>query len=417
MTATIQDEKDDDEKSWSVFRFRDLRLYCSGRFAAIIANNMQNVAIGWFVYELTHSAWSLGLTGLFTFLPSLLLALVTGQVADIYDRRLIVGVSYAVTALVSVSLLVYSLTGLDAVWPIYILAALLGTTRSFANPASKSLLPNLVPRKLFPSAVAWASSFDTFAQTSGPAIGGLLYFFGPQTVFAVVAVLYALAAITIIAIRTRSERVERERTTWRTITAGARFVVTQKVLFGALTLDMVAVFLGGVTALLPIFSDAFGAGAWGVGLLRSAQSIGALCMAYALALMPLRRKAGIKLLWSVALYGAAIVLFGLSTDVYLAVFALFVSGAADQVSVFIRQTIMQADTPDAMRGRVSALNSIFVGATTSLGEFESGVLASFVGATAAVVIGGVGAIVCAGAWAIYFPALRKRDELIIRKRE
>jgi MFS family permease len=403
------------EKSWSVFRFRDLRFFCFARFLATIASNAQNVAIGWFVYDLTHSAWSLGLTGLFTFLPVLFLALVTGQVADIYDRRLIVGLSYTVTAAMSVGLLIYSLTGAHAVWPIYVLAASIGAARSFGNPASKSLLPNLVPREMFPRALAWTSSFDTFAQTAGPSIGGLLYMLGAQVVFAMSAICYAAAAAGMFAIRTRTERSHREKTSWQTISAGARYIVTQKTLLGAVTLDMVAVCLGGVTALLPIFSDALGASAWGTGLLRSAQSIGALCMAYALALIPLRRKSGIKMLASVAVYGAAIFCFGLSTNIYIAIAALFAAGAADQVSVFIRQTIVQADTPDAMRGRVSALNVIFVGATTSLGEFESGVLASLVGAAPAVLIGGAGAVLCAGLWALLFPILRKRDHLIIQQ--
>jgi MFS family permease len=224
-------------------------------------------------------------------------------------------------------------------------------------------------------------------------------------------VLYASAALGILAIRTRTEPARREKTTWRTVSAGLRFISTQKVLLGAVTLDMLAVCLGGVTALLPIFSDALGASVWGSGLLRSAQAVGALCMASAIAMAPVRRRAGVKLLWSVAAYGVAILCFGLSTNIYMAVVALFVSGAADQMSVFIRQTIMQSDTPDAMRGRVSALNVIFIGATTSLGEFESGLLASLVGAGPAVLIGGAGAILCAGLWSLLFPALRKRDEL------
>jgi MFS family permease len=411
----FQSAPSETENSWSVFRFRDVRLYCFARFVASIASNMQNVALGLFVYELTKSPWDLGLAGLFTFLPALLLALITGQVADMYDRRLIAGLSNAVTAVVSVALLIYSLSGYGAVWPIYILAASLGAARAFGNPASKSLLPNLVPRELFPRAVAWTSSFETFAQTTGPAIGALLYMLGAPVVFTATAVLYVAAAASMFAISIRTERANREKVTWQTITAGARFVVTQKVLWGALTLDMVAVCLGGVTALLPIFSDAFGAGAWGVGVMRSAQSVGALCMAYALALIPLRRKAGLKLLWSVAAYGGAIICFGLSTDIYMAIAALFVVGAADQVSVFIRQTIMQADTPDVMRGRVTALNAIFVGATTSLGEFESGAVATLIGVVPAVLVGGCGAVLCAGLWAVLFPALRKRDKLVTKQ--
>ena len=400
------------ETSSSALRFRDVRIYCFARFSSLIAQTMQNIAIGWFVYGLTHSAWSLGLTGLFTFLPVLVFALVTGQVADTFDRRLVVAASNGLTACVAAALLVYSLTGAQQVWPVYILATLIGASRSFGNPAGRALLPNLVPREHFANAVAWSSSFDSFASTVGPAIGGVLYMIGAQVVFAFAMTLYAAASVGMLAIKARPAQAKREPATWKTVTAGLKFIYLEKIILAAISLDMAAVCLGGVGALLPIFSDALHAGSWGSGFLRSSQALGALCMAYMLAHLPVRRRAGVKLLWSVAAYGSAIIAFGLSRNILTSVMALFAVGAADQISVFIRQTIVQADTPDAMRGRVSAVNVIFVGASGSLGEFESGVLASLVGAAPAVLIGGAGAMACAALWGLLFPALRARDCLV-----
>ncbi|NDA46678.1 MAG: MFS transporter [Alphaproteobacteria bacterium] len=397
---------------WAIFQFHDLRYYCLSRFSNVLASAAQNVAVGWFVYDLTRSAWSLGLAGLFTFLPMLVLSPITGQVADQFDRRVIVAICSCLTTLVSLLLLIYSLSGYSAVEPIYVLVTCLGSARAFSNPASKALQPNLVPREHFGTAVAWSSSFEQFANTTGPAMGGLLYMLGADVVFGVAALLNALSAISIFKIKARPEPLKREPVTWLTISAGLRYIYAQKVLFGAISLDMVAVCMGGVTALLPIFSDALGAGAWGTGFLRSAQAIGAFCMAYVLTQMPVKYKAGPKMLWSVAAYGASILTFGLSDNIYLSVFALFCVGASDQISVFIRHTIVQTDTPDHMRGRVSAVNVIFVGASGSLGEFESGALASLIGVIPAVVVGGSAAIVCAGLWALMFKSLRERDALI-----
>ena len=397
---------------WDVFQNRDLRLYCSARLMANLSSAMQNVAVGWFVYDITHSAWSLGLTGLFTFLPMLVFALITGQIADNYDRRLIVTISNMLACCVSAALFIYSLSGHVEVWPIYVLVTLIGTSRAFGNPASKALLPNIVPREQFANAVAWSSSFEQFANTAGPAIGGLIYMLGAQVVFATAMVMYALTAMAIFAISARPEPVKREPVTWQTISAGLRYIYSQKVIFGSISLDMVAVCVGGVTALLPIFSDALHAGPWGVGFLRSAQAVGSFCMASILTRMPVKRQSGIKMLWAVGCYGAAIACFGLSNNIFLSIFALFMVGASDQVSVFVRHTVVQTDTPDNMRGRVSAVNVIFVGASGSLGEFESGALASLVGAVPAVVIGGVGAMVFAALWSQLFPLLRQRDELV-----
>ena len=400
------------EDGWLAFKYYDVRLFFFSRLSSTLASAMQNNAVGWFVYELTRDPFALGLTGLFTFLPMLVFCMITGQVADSYDRRLVVSISTALAAFVSAGLLVYSMMGNTAVWPIYVLMALVGTSRAFGNPAYKALLPTLVPRQHFGNTVAWNSSFEQFANTAGPAIGGLLYMLGPNVVFGLAMFLYGASAIATFLIRTRPEPVKKEKVTWETMSAGLRYIYSQKTIFGAISLDMCAVCLGGVTALLPIFSDALGAGPWGTGSLRSAQSIGALCMAYALAHYPVRRGSGRKLVWSVGAYGFFILLFGLSDNIFLSVFALFAVGASDQISVFIRHTIVQTDTPDNMRGRVSAVNVIFVGASGSLGEFESGTLAALVGAVPAVAIGGIGAMMCAALWSVIFPTMRDRDELV-----
>jgi MFS family permease len=215
----------------------------------VLANAAQNVAVGWFVYDLTHSAWALGLTGLFTFLPMLVLSPITGQLADQYDRRMIVAICTSMTTLVSLALLIYSLAGFKAIVPIYVLVTFIGAARAFSNPAAKALLPNLVPRENFGTAVAWSSSFEQFANTAGPAIGGLLYMLGADVVFGVAACLYAFSAISIYRIKARPEPIKREPVTWQTISAGLRYIYAQKVLFGAISLDMVAVCMGGVTAL------------------------------------------------------------------------------------------------------------------------------------------------------------------------
>jgi hypothetical protein len=396
----------------SALKFRDVKLYCGSRFTGLLGQSMQNIAIGWFVYGLTHSAWSLGLTGLFTFLPVLLFSLVSGQVADMYDRRLVVAVSYSLTAIVATGLLVYNLVGWTAVWPVYVFAILIGTARSFGSPAARALLPNIVPRDYLGSAVAWGASVESLANTLGPALGGLLYMLGADVVFSLATVLYVCAAGAMISVRARSERQVVRKVTLETVGAGLKFIGGNKVLLGAISLDMMAVCLGGVGALLPIFSDRLHASSWGAGLLRTSQAGGALGMAYLLAHVPVRRKAGVKMLITVAIYGLGIVSFGLSRSIVTSVLALIAVGAADQISVFIRQTIISGDTPDAMRGRVSAVNVIFTGASGSLGEFESGSLAALVGAVPAVLIGGFGAVFCAVAWGIGFPELRRRDRLI-----
>jgi hypothetical protein len=402
-----------DRPGYAAFRSRDFRLFSASRLLSIMALQMQNVAVGWLVYDLTRSAFALGLVGLAAFVPALALVLVTGHVADAFDRRLIMLIAHAATALSAAGLVLFAALGADAALPVYGLVALAGTARAFGLPAQQALLPLLVPREDFGNAVAWNSSVNQTATLSGPALGGVLYLLGPTVVFATVAAAFAAAALLAALIVPRPPERRRERTSWTTLVAGLSFIRAHPVVLGAISLDLVAVFLGGATALLPIFAqDILHAGPVGLGLLRSAPAVGALAMAFTLAHRPVARNAGRRMLQAVALFGLSTIGFSLSTSLYLSLACLAVIGAADMVNVYVRQTLVQTETPDAMRGRVAAVNSIFIGASNELGEFESGTLAALLGAVPAVVIGGAATIAVAALWGRMFPQLAARDRLI-----
>lgn len=399
--------------SWGVFQSSNFRLFCGARLLASLAMQMQNVAVGWLVYDLTHSAWALGLVGLVAFTPAVALALFAGHVADAYDRRLILTSSHATTALAAATLFALVWFEVKDVWPIYLCVILVGSARAFGHPASQAMMPNLVPREQFSNAVAWNSSIWQTGSISGPAVGGLLYALGPTTVFAAAAICFGVAAALIAGIQQRVAPAPRARLSWETLMAGLGFIRSQPVILGAITLDLVAVLLGGATALLPIFAqDILHVGPLGLGLLRSMPAAGALVMGFLLAYRPLDRRSGPRMLQAIAVFGLATIGFGLSTNILLSLACLFVVGAADMVSVFVRQTLVQGETPDAMRGRVSAVNTVFIGASNELGEFESGTLAALTGAVPAVVIGGVATLAVAALWGRLFPALASRDRLV-----
>ncbi|WP_336486496.1 MFS transporter [Methylobacterium nigriterrae] len=402
---------------WIVFRNGDFRLFGAARFLTGLAYQMQAVALGWFVYDLTRSALALGLVGLASFLPAMLSALVTGHVADTYDRRLVAAAAFGVQAAASLALLGVAEFGTGAVWPVYALVILVGTARAFANPALQALLPTLVPRDLFGPAIAWNSSLWQSASVLGPALGGFLYALGPAVVFGGAAVSFALAGGLIAAVRFRPARLpERPPVTWATLSAGLSYIWAQPVVLGAISLDLVAVLLGGATALLPIFAaEVLHVGPLGLGALRSMPAAGAVVMAILLATWPLQRKAGARMLQAVAVFGLAITVFGLSRSLPLSMACLFVTGAADMISVYVRQSFVQGETPDAMRGRVSAVNTVFIGASNELGEFESGTLAALIGAVPAVVAGGLATMLVALLWGRLFPALRARDRLLTER--
>jgi MFS family permease len=399
---------------WDIFRFRDFRRFFGARFLTGLAMQIHNVGLGWLVYDKTGSALALGLIGLAAFLPALLLALVAGAAADRFDRRRIVTVCYGLIAVADAVLLLVALSPGAPVWPIYALTVLVGGARSFANPASQALVPNIVPKSHFPSAVTFNASAWQSSSILGPAVGGFLYALGPSAVFGVASLFFAAASLLVSTVTrpAQSDAGKRERPTLETLFAGVTFIRSRPVILGAISLDLFAVLLGGAIALLPIYArDILHTGPWGLGLLRSMPAAGAICSTLLLAWFPIRSKAGPRMFAAVAAFGVATIVFGLSTNIVLSMAALFVCGAVDMVSVVVRQTLVQLETPDEMRGRVSAVNSVFIGASNELGEFESGVVAAAVGPVGSAVLGGVGTLVVVALWIRLFPALWKRDAL------
>jgi MFS family permease len=387
----------------------DFRKYQVARFLLVLGVQMQSVAVGWHVYSLTQSPLHLGYVGLAQFLPAILLSLVTGDTADRFDRRRILLVCYAALALCALLLFGLARGGVSTVWPLYGVLLLLGVARAFTGPAAQSLVPHLVPAEHLSSAVALNSTIFQVATIVGPSLGGLLYApLGAAGVYATCAVMMGGAALGVGAMAVRTGRLEHATRSWERLVAGIHYVWRRKVVLGAISLDLFAVLLGGAVALLPVFAqDILHTGPWGLGLLRSAPAVGAAAMAGALAFFPLRRRAGALMFASVALFGLATIGFGLSRHLWLSLLCLVVLGAADMVSVVIRLTLVQLATPAEMRGRVSAVNMVFVGASNELGEFESGMTAEWFGASRAVVLGGVGTLLVVALWAWRFPELRR----------
>ncbi len=396
----------------ALFALHDFRLFFLTRFLSAIAQQMVAVAVGWQVYDLTGDPLHLGYVGLAQFLPAFLLALPGGQVADRFDRRVILVTGLALVAASVTGLLLLALSGHPSLGAIYALLAVTGATRAFLAPASQSLLPLLVPPEAFPRAVAWNSTSWQVAVVAGPALGGGLYVLG-------ISAVYGVAAAALVASAAAAARLARPLKVHMPaepglegLLAGVRYVFQRKDILGAVSLDLFAVLLGGATALLPVFArDILHVGPVGLGVLRAAPAAGAAVMAVVLAHRPLESRAGLKLFAAVAVFGVATIVFALSTSFWLSLAALVVLGGADMVSVIVRQTLVQIRTPDAMRGRVSAVNWVFIGASNELGEFESGITAAWFGTVPAVVIGGVGTLAVAGLWAWMFPALRKTDRL------
>ncbi|MDP9044399.1 MAG: MFS transporter [Pseudomonadota bacterium] len=396
----------------SLLRHPDFMRFWYSRLASTGANQMLLVAIGWQMYDLTGSAWDLGLVGLLQFLPALLLVLVAGHVVDRSHRaRLLV---WCMLAQVLLALLLAAVSQRHAASRELLLAAsvLLGTVKAFQMPAQQALAPVLVPADMLPRALAFSSAGAQGAIVAGPAIGGFLYATGAPAVYAVCSLLFALAAGLVAGVGRIPPSAAPRNLSLDTVLAGVRFVRHRPVVLGAISLDLFAVLLGGATALLPIFTrDILHTGPWGLGLLRSAPAAGALAVSLLLSRWPITRQAGPTLLGSVALYGLATMLFALSTHFWGSLLALGVVGAADMVSVVIRQSLVQLDTPDVMRGRVSAVNSVFIGASNQLGEFESGVTAALLGPVGSVLLGGIGTLLVAALWWRLFPPLARRDAL------
>jgi len=398
----------------AAFRYPNFRLFVAARSLMGIGLDMQSVAVGWQIYEITRRPLDLGLAGLAQFLPGLLLFLLGGHVADRFDRRHVLLACYSSFALCSLALLTITLRGSHSVGPIYAVLVALGFVRVFNSPAGSAFIPLLVPAEVFPSAAAWSSSCLNAARIIGPVIGGVLYAVrgNPVGVYLAAAAAFTSSALLMMMIRVRGVQQMSRGTDWKTVIAGFQYVRRNKLILGTTTLDLFAVLLGGAVALLPVFArEVLNSGPRGLGLLRASPAIGSVVMALILAVLPLRRRVGAKMLCCVGGFGAATVVFGLSRNLYLSMFALFIVGASDMVSVIIRTTIVQLATPDDMRGRVSAVNMLFVGASNEFGQFESGLTAQWMGTVPAVVAGGVGTIAVVALWSWLFPSLRKVDQL------
>lgn len=396
------------------FTYPDFTYLQLARFCAVFGTEMQSVAVGWQVYEMTNRALDLGLVGLAQFLPGILLFLVSGHTADRYNRCKVLTFAYAGLSLCSGLLLAITLSGTHSVYPIYGVMLLIGVARSFSGPAGRALLPLVVPEEHFQNAVAWGSSIFQTATILGPAAGGLVYalFRGPAVVYGTAMVAAAGASLAILRVKLKSKPGAPESVSWSTVLAGLRYIWEHKIVLGSVSLDLFAVLLGGAVALLPVYAkDVLHTGPMGLGLLRCAPGIGAGAMAILLAHRPLRRKAGPTMLWCVAGFGAFTILFGVSHSIALSMFALALVGASDMVSVVIRGVLVQLATPDELRGRVNAVEMIFIGASNELGQFESGVTAALIGSVPAVILGGVGSIIVTVLWAVLFPDLRNVDHL------
>jgi len=396
------------------FTYPAFRYLQYARFLSVIGTEMQSVAVGWQVFAITNRALDLGLVGLAQFLPGILLFLISGHAADRYNRTKVLMFSYAGLALCSGLLLAITLSGTRSVYPIYGVMLLIGVARSFSGPSGRALLPLVVPEEHFQNAVAWGSSIFQTATILGPAAGGLVYalFRGPAVVYATAMFAAAGASISILRVKLKAKPKNREAVSWSTVLAGLRYIRDNKIVLGAVSLDLVAVLLGGAVALLPVYAkDVLHTGPLGLGLLRCAPGIGAGAMAVLLSQRPLRRKAGRTMLWCVAGFGAFTILFGVSHSLPLSMLALALVGASDMVSVVIRGVLVQLGTPDQMRGRVNAVEMIFIGASNEFGQFESGVTAWWIGSVPAVILGGVGSIVVTVLWALFFPDLRNVDRL------
>lgn len=390
-------------------------LFQIARFLIVVAVEMQAVAVGWQVYEITKRPLDLGYVGLAQFLPGILLFPVSGHASDRFERRHVLSACYAGFAVCFALLLALAQRSVHTVASIYVVLILLGVVRSFNGTASRSILPQLVPEEHFPNAVAWNATTFQAATILGPSFGGILYaaFRGPSVVYAAATLTAIGALISTFRIKPEAKARPREPMTLTTAFAGLRYIWREKLILGAISLDLFAVLLGGAVALLPVYArEILHTGPWGLGLLRTAPGVGAAVMAVALAHRPLRGRSGLTLLWSVAGFGVFTVIFGVSRSLVLSLIALFLLGASDMISVIIRATLVQLGTPDAMRGRVTAVDMIFIGASNEFGQFESGLTAQWFGTVPAVVLGGIGTLVVIAIWAWRFPELRNAGELL-----
>ncbi|MGA1986793.1 MAG: MFS transporter [Candidatus Sulfotelmatobacter sp.] len=402
----------------AAFTHRGFVVFQIARFLIVAAVEMQAVAVGWQVYEITKRPLDLGYVGLAQFLPAILLFPISGHASDRFERRHVLSVCYAGYAVCFALLLALAERGVPSITAIYVVLVLIGVVRSFNSTASRSILPQLVSPEHFPNAVAWNASIFQAATILGPSFGGILYaaFRGPSVVYGI-AMLTAIGATVSsfyikASIKPEVKARPREPMTFKTVFAGLHYIWSKKLILGAISLDLFAVLLGGAVALLPVYArEILHTGPWGLGLLRTAPGVGAAIMAVLLAHWPLRGRSGPTLLWSVAGFGIFTIIFGVSHSLTMSLIALLLLGASDMVSVIIRATLTQLATPDEMRGRVTAVDMIFIGTSNEFGQFESGVTAQWFGTVPAVVLGGIGTLVVIALWAWIFPELRHAGEL------
>ena len=389
-------------------------LFQAARFLIVAAVEMQAVAVGWQVYEITKRPLDLGYVGLAQFLPGILLFPLSGHASDRYERRTVLSLCYGGYAVCFALLLILTEHGSPSMTAIYSVLILIGIVRSFNATASRSILPQLVPEEHFPNAVAWNATIFQASTILGPAFGGIVYaaFHGPSAVYLIATITAVGATISTFRVKPEVKARPREPMTLKTVFAGLDYIWSKKIILGAISLDLFAVMLGGAVALLPVYArEILHTGPWGLGLLRTAPGVGAAVMAVALAHRPLRGKSGPTLFWAVAGFGVCTIIFGVSRSLTVSLIALFLLGASDMISVIIRATLTQLATPDAMRGRVTAVDMIFIGTSNEFGQFESGLTAQWFGTVPAVVLGGLGTLVVIGLWAWWFPELRQAGAL------
>jgi MFS family permease len=393
---------------WRALRHRGFALFMAMRIVSQFGTQIVTVAVGWQVYDLTRNPADLGLVGLFEFAPALLLVLATGAASDRFNRRVIAAVCLLAEGVVAATILSFTWQGTIGVGIIFFLLVLFGTARAFFNPATQSLVPNLVPEEDLSSAIALSSASWQVATVVGPAVGGLLYGISAEVAYGGAVFCFLFGAVCAALIPRPPQKTMAEPPSWQSLSAGVRYIRGERVVLGAISLDLFAVLLGGAIALLPAYArDILDVGPWGLGFLRSATGVGSLAMGLYLTTVPIRDHAGVAMFVAAALFGAFTVVFGISTIVWLSIVMLLLTGAADMISVYIRETLIQLRTPDWVRGRVNAVNMVFIGASNELGAFRAGMVAAVIGVVPAVVIGGVGTIAVAGLWAWWFPELRR----------
>jgi MFS family permease len=405
---------DDATAGRAAFTHPGFVLFQIARFLIVSAVEMQAVAVGWQVYEITKRPLDLGYVGLAQFLPGILLFPISGHTSDRFERSKVLSACYAGYAACFALLLMLTERGVPSVRSIYVVLVLIGVVRSFNSTASRSILPQLVPVEHFPNAVAWNATIFQAATILGPSFGGIVYaaFHGPSTVYLIATVTAIGATISSFRIKPEVKARPREPLTLKTVFAGLHYIWNKKLILGAISLDLFAVLLGGAVALLPVYArEILHTGPWGLGLMRTAPGVGAAAMAVLLAHRPLRGKSGPTLLWAVAGFGVFTIIFGFSHSLTLSLISLFLLGASDMISVIIRATLTQLATPDEMRGRVTAVDMIFIGTSNEFGQFESGITAQWFGTVPAVILGGVGTLVVIGLWAWWFPELRSAGAL------